>query len=245
MRKRATQPLPEPEEQTLLEMYRNHPESRMRERAHMVLLLSQGYTIKEICSIVYRSENTITIWLDTYKDRGFLGLYDETIPGRPSRLNKEQQDQIATWLDGSPRKEGYQQSNWTLKLIGHHLLLKFGTQFSLSRVWEMVDTQGFTLIRPRHRTIIPPQEQIDQAFGKISHHLERANMGEIRFFYLDETVATMWSTLCYRWARKGTRPEIPMSDDHGRVYVFSAADPLRGKVHYRIHLPTRKKSWLF
>ncbi len=82
----------------------------------MVLLLSQGYTIKEICSIVYRSENTVATWLNAYERKGFLGLYDELIPGRPSRLSKEQQEQVATWLDDSPRKQGYQQSNWTLRL---------------------------------------------------------------------------------------------------------------------------------
>ena len=191
--------------------------------------------MKEICSIVYRGENTVATWLNVYESKGFLGLYDVPIPGRPSRLSEDQQKKIATWLDDSPRKEGYQQSNWTLKLIRHHLLQEMGTHFSsLSRVWEMVHTQGFTLIRPRHRTIVPTQEQIAQANEKTFHCLQRARSGESRFFYLDETPATMWSTLSYCWARKGTRPEIPMADDHGRVYVFSAADPLRGKVHYRI-----------
>ena len=38
MRKRTIKPLPELQKQTLLEMYRNHPKSRMRERAHMALL---------------------------------------------------------------------------------------------------------------------------------------------------------------------------------------------------------------
>jgi len=199
MRKRTIKSLLEPQKQTLLEMYRNHPKSRMRERAHMVLLSSQKRSIKEICSIVFRSENT-----------------------------------VSTWLDDSPRKEGYQQSNWTLKLVDHHLLQKFGVNFSLSHVWEMVHTLGFTLIRPRHRTIIPTQEQIEQANQKTFHYLEKSRSRDIRFFYLDETSATVWSTLSYVWARKGTRPEIPMSDDHGRVYIFSAADPLRGKVHYHI-----------
>jgi len=234
MRKRTIGPLPEPRKQTLLEMYRNHPESRMRERAHMVLLSSQGRNMKEICSIVYRSENTVATWLNSYENEGFLGLYDEPIPGKPPRLSKEQQEQMATWLDDSPRKEGYQQSNWTLKLIRHHLRMEMGTHFGLTRVWSMVHTLGFTLIRPRHKSIIPTQEQIDCARKRIWHYLEKAKSGEIRFFYLDETTATVWSTLCYRWARKGTRPEIPMADDHGRVYVFSAADPLRGKVHYHI-----------
>ncbi len=114
------------------------------------------------------------------------------------------------------------------------MLQKFGTHFSLSRIWEMIHGQGFTLIRPRHKTIVPTQEQIQQTNSKTFHCLEKARSGEIRFFYLDETPATMWSTLSYVWARKGTRPQIPMADDHGRMYVFSAADPLCGKVHYHI-----------
>jgi len=234
MRKRETQTLSEAAKQTLLEMYRKHPKSRMRERAHIVLLWNQGYTIKEICSIVYRSENTVAAWLNAYESMGFLGLYDQLIPGRPSRLSKQQQDQVATWLDNSPRKQGYQQSNWTLRLIRHHLFVKFGVRLNLSRIWELVHALGFTLIRPRHRTIIPTTKQIIQTYRKIRRYLKKARAGRIRFFYMDETTATVWSTLCYRWARKGTRPEIPMADDHGRVYVFSAVDPLRGKVHYRI-----------
>ena len=234
MRKRTIKPLPEAQKQTLLEMYRHHPKSRMRERAHMVLLSSQGRNMKEICSIVYRSENTVATWLNAYEDKGFPGLYDEPIPGRPSALNQDQQEQIGTWLDDSPRKEGYQQSNWTLKLVNHHVLQEFGQRFSLSRIWEMIRGQGFTLIRPRHKTIVPTLEQIAETNSKTFHYLEKARLGEILLFYLDETPATMWSTLSYVWARKGTRPEIPMADDHGRVYVFSAANPLNGMVHYRI-----------
>ena len=240
MRKRTIKPLPEPQKQTLLEMYRHHPKSRMRERAHMILLSSQKRDIKEICSIVFRSENTVSTWLNAYESMGFLGLYDEDMPGRPPRLNQDQQDQIGTWLDDSPRDEGYQQSNWTLKLVNHHVLQEFGERFSLSRIWEMVHGQGFTLIRPRHKTIVPTQAEIAETNNKTFHYLEKARLGEVRLFYLDETLATMWSTLSYMWARKGTRPEIPMADDHGRLYVFSAADPLRGAVHYRI-APTPHK----
>ncbi len=91
MRKRTMKPLPEAQKQTLLEMYyRHHPKSRMRERAHMVLLSSQGRNMKEICSIVYRSENTVATWLKAYEDKGFLGLYDEPIPGRPATLSEDQ-----------------------------------------------------------------------------------------------------------------------------------------------------------
>ena len=245
MRKRTIEPLPELQKQTLIEMYRHHPKTRMRERAHMVLLSSQGRDMKEICSIVYRSENTVATWLNAYEDKGFLGLYDEPIPGRPPTLNQDQQEQIGTWLDDSPRKEGYQQSNWTLKLVNHHVLQEFGQHFSLSRIWEIVRGQGFTLIRPRHKTIVPTQKDIVETNSKTFYYLEKARLGEVRLFYLDETPATMWSTLSYMWARKGTRPAIPMADDHGRMYVFSAADPLNGKVHYRIAPSNHKEDVVY
>ena len=48
MRKRTIKPLPAAQKQTLLEMYRHHPKSRMRERAHIVLLSSQGRDMKEV-----------------------------------------------------------------------------------------------------------------------------------------------------------------------------------------------------
>jgi transposase len=34
--------------------------------------------------------------------------------------------------------------------------------------------------------------------------------------------------------RKGTRPEISMGDNHDSFVVFSAADPIHGRLHYRI-----------
>ena len=117
MRKRTIKPLPEPQKQTLLEMYRHHPKSRMRERAHIVLLSGQGRNMKEVCSIVFRSENTVSTWLNAYESMGFLGLYDGDIPGRPPRLKEDQQGQIGTWLDDSPRKEGYHYPPNQLKLI--------------------------------------------------------------------------------------------------------------------------------
>lgn len=98
--------------------------------------------------------------------------------------------QIGTWLDDSPRDEGYQQSNWTLKLVNHHVLQEFGERFSLSRIWEIVHGQGFTLIRPRHKTIVPTQEEIAETNNKTFHYLEKARLGEVRLFYLDETLAT-------------------------------------------------------
>ena len=86
MEKRTIRPLTEAEKHTLIDMYRNHPKKRMRERAHIILLSSQGRSIREICSLIYRSEKTVASWLNAYENEGSLGLYDAPIPGRPSKV---------------------------------------------------------------------------------------------------------------------------------------------------------------
>ena len=234
MRRRVIRPLTPEEHQTLEAMYRYHPQSRLRERAHMVLLSSQGYGVQDIAAITHRCEATVSRWLKAFEADGFLGLYDQPIPGRPGRLSADQLKQLEAWLDDSPRTLGYQQSNWTLRLVQHRLWFRFGVRLSLSRIHQRMHQLGFRRIRYRHRSIVPTEEQIQHAFALIKAWLHRAKAKHVRLFYLDETVAMLWSTLSLGWARKGSRPQVAMADDHRRVGIFAAVDPLTGRVHYRI-----------
>lgn len=237
MNRRTLAALDGAEKQTLLQMYRFHPKSRIRERAHIALLSSEGFCVKQIAQVVHRSQNTVSTWLSHFQTHGFLGLYDEPIPGRSPRLNPEQMQQLDTWMANVPRDAGYQQSNWTLKLVRHAMWKTYRVQLSKSRIAQLVHHLGFSRIRPRHRSIVPTKEQIAQAMACIAGWLEKAEAGEVRLFYLDETLAMLWATLSVGWARRGSRPEVPMGDDHRRLSVIAAADPLRGRVHYRV-IPT-------
>jgi transposase len=200
----------------------------------IVILSSEGFCVTKVASILKLNVDTVSDWLDAYEAKGFLGLYDQPIPGRPPRLTKQQEQQIDQWFEHSPRDEGYQHSNWTLKLLLHHVRKVFRKQFSLRRIGQIARKLGFVLIRPRHRSIAPNKKKMIKAAKCIMRLLKKAQEGRFRLFYLDETIATMWAALSRMWARKGTRPEVPMGDDHDSFVIFSAADPIHGRVHYRI-----------
>jgi len=234
MNQRVLDSLPVEQETTVREMFQNHPKRRLRERALMIILSSKGLCVKQIADILKLSVDTVSDWLRAYEAKGFLGLYDQSIPGRPPRLSKQQEQQMEQWLEHSPRDEGYQHSNWTLKLLLHHINKAFRKQFSLTRIWQIIRKLGFVTICPRHRSIVPNREKVIKAAKCIVRLLKKAQEGHFLLFYLDETNATMWATLSRVWARKGTRPEIPMADNHDSFVVFSAADPIHGRVHYRI-----------
>jgi transposase len=234
MNQRVLDSLSTEEETTIREMFQNHPKRRLRERAMIVILSINGLCVNEVAAILKLNVDTVSDWLSAYEAKGFLGLYDQPIPGRPPRLSEQQEQEIEEWLDHSPRDEGYQHSNWTLKLLLHHIHKVFRKQFSLTRIWQIIRKLGFVTIRPRHRSIAPNKEKMIRAAKCILRLLKKAKAGCFRLFYLDETIATMWATLCEIWARKGTRPEISMGDNHDSFVVFSAADPIHGKLHYRI-----------
>jgi transposase len=234
MNQRTLSDIPKEQKITIQEMFQNYPEKRLRERALMVVLSSKGYNVKQIADILECRENTVSKWLSAYEKQGFLGLYDQPIPGRPPKLSKGQEKQIEEWLDHSPREAGYQHSNWTLKLILHHVNKLFHKQFTLTRIWQIIRKLGFVTVRPRHRSIAPNQKKKIRAAKCIMRLLKKSKEGRFRLFYLDETIAAMWATLSRMWVRKGTRPEIPMADNHENLAVFSAADPIKGRVHYHI-----------
>ena len=138
------------QEQTLLEMYHFAPKRRLRQRAHMVLLSNQGYCQKEVAKIVCTSYPTARCYIHAYAVYGLAALYDSDIPGRPAQLVGCQFNRIDQWLSDSPRKLGYNQSNWTARLMRYHIKRTFGICLSGETVRRVIHHVVYALVRPRH-----------------------------------------------------------------------------------------------
>src|SRR3989338_3418024 len=92
-------------EQDFFLLYSKCKNVRLRER-YQAMYLSFSYDWKEVAKIVGRKYKTILAWAKAYNERGLEGLesYDPT--GRPSRLAKEQLQELKRTIKMSPRKLG-------------------------------------------------------------------------------------------------------------------------------------------
>jgi len=142
--------LSESEEETLKQMYHFAPKRRLRQRAHMILLSNQGYCQKEVAQIIGTSYPTARCYIHAYCVYGLGALYDSDIPGRPAQLSEGQLDLIDQWMSGSPREIGYNQSNWTARLMKYQIKKTFGIELSGETVRRVIHHLGYTLVRPRH-----------------------------------------------------------------------------------------------
>ena len=219
----------------LEQLYNYHPKRRVRQRAHMVLLSNHGFSLTQIAVIVRASRPTVSKTIHGYEEVGMKALYDAEIPGRPPILDEAEQQQVAAWLEKTPRDVGYQQSNWTIKLLRYHIQKTFGKAPSREQVRLLAHRLDFSLVRPTQAS--READELDQRWAKvILGTLDRlAKWGWIRLFYEDETELSRFPTLTRVWTRTGCQKIIATDDDHRSFYVYGAFDPISGQTHYRLH----------
>ena len=69
---------------------------RARQRAHCILLSSQGRQINDLAQIFGVHRNAISAWIDAWSERRLAGLYDQARCGRPPLLSADDHDRLKT-----------------------------------------------------------------------------------------------------------------------------------------------------
>ena len=104
----------------------------------------------EVARIVCTSYPTARRYIHAYRVYGLAALYDLQIPGRPAQLSTSQLNLIDQWLSDSPRNTGYNQSNWTARLMKYHIKKTWGIKLSGETARRVIHQLGYSLVRPRH-----------------------------------------------------------------------------------------------
>src|SRR5439155_12120014 len=85
--------LREEEKQELKRLMKEDLSSRVRMRAHSVLLSNREYSIDEIADIYEADRDSVTGWIDNWIESGYEGLLDLPKSGRQPVLNEKEQVQ--------------------------------------------------------------------------------------------------------------------------------------------------------
>ncbi|PON09870.1 IS630 family transposase, partial [Candidatus Entotheonella serta] len=91
---------------TLRLLNRVHKQSRhhrVRQRAHCIVLSSQGYTTTHLADIFQVDRITLYHWFNAWEHNGFPGLYSRKASGRPPLFTPDQKEQMRQWIKLFPR----------------------------------------------------------------------------------------------------------------------------------------------
>lgn len=162
MRKPVEIPAPTAEELEALEkLYRTTKEVRLRTRAQIILLAGeQRMTAPIIAKIVRENDQTVRNWLKRWMAEGIEGLKDRPMPGAPSKITKEYEEQLLFAVRRRPRSLGQPYSMWTLQRLADYMAEQTGVRASYETVRQVLKTGEIVLSRPQHKISSPDPEYV-------------------------------------------------------------------------------------
>src|SRR5215211_2932808 len=133
----------------LLELYRTGSRPCVRLRAHILLLLADGYAWAMITAVLFCSTATIARWKARFESGGVEALLDES-RGRTATLLVTWAALLVLWIKTlTPRDFGYCRSRWCCATLAVVLLDTHHVKVSVETVRRTLHRQNLVWRRPR------------------------------------------------------------------------------------------------
>jgi transposase len=218
-------PLSHSDRKTLLDYYRSPawaPELRLR--AHILLLLADGWTWATIAAVLFCSTRTIARWQDRYRREGLDGLFGHP-RGRPPRLPTRWACLVVTWVTSlSPRALGFLRSRWSCTLLAVALWRTQHVRVSRETIRRWLHQDGIVWRRPR-----PVLGRSDPERERILSELRQLLLSlpeDETVVFQDEVDLNLNPEVGFMWMRRGQQAVVVTPGDNEKNY-------LAGSLHWR------------
>jgi transposase len=131
------------EEQALRELAHSRTvEARLRDRARICWLASQGQRVAAIKAELRIADGTVRLWITRFNERGVDGLCDRRRGGRPATYTPEQVGALIAASLTKPDELGLPFGSWTLDRLAAYLAEELGITMKRSRIGEILQAEG-------------------------------------------------------------------------------------------------------
>ena len=160
-------------------IYHQSRHHQVRQRAHCLLLASQGVKVEELMNIFQVSYKTIYNWFNRWEGEGIIGLYNK--PGRGSKptFNSQQKERIKEWALSEPRQ---------LKQVRQKVKEEWGIEVSTKTITRILKTLSMSWHRMRRGVGGEPNpDEYTEKQAQLEELKRLDEQGLIDLYYLDET----------------------------------------------------------
>ena len=131
------------EARTLRELARSRTtEARLRDRARMCWLASEGQRVSAIRAELGVADGTVRLWLRRFNALGVEGLRDRRRGGRPPTYTPEEVGELIATSLSDPDTLGLPFGSWTLDRLAAYLHEAKGITMKRSRIGEILQAEG-------------------------------------------------------------------------------------------------------
>ena len=213
-------------------------ESRLVERAKIILLSMDGLSDIEIAAALDTSSVTVGKWRRRFIDSGLLGLYDAPRSGKPASYEPlDTRNAILQVLEESPPKG---QATWD----GNAVAAKLG--ISAHKVWRVLRAEGICLQRHRSWCVSTDPEFSSKAADVIGLYLNPPQNALV--LSVDEKPSIQALERPVGYVRTGNgkiaRGMKSTYKRHGTLNLFAALEVATGAIRSQITAQKRRVEFL-
>jgi putative transposase len=215
---------------TLLGFYRGKHLPELRLRAHLLLLLAEGYPWATIGAVLFCSSRTIARWKARFEQEGTDGLFDRP-RGTPRRFGTLWPALVVVWLlDFTPRAFGFLRSRWCCETLAVLLWRLYQVVVSRETIRRWLHQADLVWRRPRP-VLRRPDAERQARLDKIRAVLRDLPDDETAVF-TDEVDLNTNPKIGCMWMPKGAQAQVVTPGDNDKCY-------LAGSLHWRTGLLIR------
>jgi transposase len=189
---------------TLLRHYRHASRPEWRLRAHVLLLLADGWTWATIATLLYTSSSTIARWQQRFLQGGLSAVFEAA---QPRRCSPWWVAMVVRWvLQLAPADFGFARSRWSCEAVAIVLAEDHQVQAHPETVRRWLHQADLVWRRPR--PVIRPKDPRRQAkLAALRRLLSRLPADEAAVF-MDEVEVNSNPKIGCMWMRRGRQAQV-------------------------------------
>lgn len=179
----------------------------------------------------YNTRN-IFRWISIYRSKGYRGLKAKKPTGRKKDLTATEIRRLKGYLSRDPRQLKFHFGLWTIKMVQKLVKEKFGKEYGISGVHNLLKSLGYSYQKPLLRATQRNPEVIEkwkkEEYPKIK---KEAREEKRNIYFSDESGFQSIHNKVKTWGKKGKRPIVEHTGRRFSKGVISALTP-QGKLRF-------------
>ena len=141
--------------------YKKEKDRKLKQRLHILLLLREGWTQREVAKMLHISNGIVPFWKARFESGGFNNLNDKEGRGLKTQLNEEQFSMLGSAIeDGVLMDDGYRRGYKTKDVV-EFINSNFGIAYTPRHCQRILKWINCSLQVPRPRNKSRNQEDVD------------------------------------------------------------------------------------
>src|SRR3989338_2357150 len=142
--------------------YKKEKDRKIKQRLHILLLLREGWTQREVAKMLHISNGIIPFWKSRFESEGFNSIQDKEGRGLKSRLHDEELSILGSTIEeGVAMEDGYKRGHKTKDVI-EFINSNFGIKYTARHCRRILQMINCSLQVPRPRNKSRNQEDVNK-----------------------------------------------------------------------------------